>query len=31
MAVKQLADEEGSQIIPICAKLEADIAELDDP
>ena len=30
-AVKALADEEGSQIIPICAKLEADIAELDDP
>ena len=31
MAVKTLADEEGSQLIPICAKLEADIAELDDP
>ena len=31
LAVKALADEEGSQIIPICAKLEADIAELDDP
>ena len=30
-AVKALAAEEGSQIIPICAKLEADIAELDDP
>ena len=30
-AVKALADEEGSQVIPICAKLEADIAELDDP
>ncbi len=30
-AVKQLADAEGSQVIPICAKLEADIAELDDP
>ncbi len=30
-AVKQLAEAEGSQIIPICAKLEADIAELDDP
>ena len=29
--MKRLADEEGSQIIPICAKLEADIAELDDP
>ena len=31
MAVKALADNEGSQLIPICAKLEADIAELDDP
>ncbi len=31
LAVKQLADSEGSQVIPICAKLEADIAELDDP
>ena len=31
MAVKGLADEEGSQLLPICAKLEADIAELDDP
>ena len=31
MSVKALADEEGSQLIPICAKLEADIAELDDP
>ena len=30
-AVKALADNEGSQVIPICAKLEADIAELDDP
>jgi len=30
-AVKVLADSEGSQVIPICAKLEADIAELDDP
>ena len=30
-AVKNLADAEGSQVIPICAKLEADIAELDDP
>ena len=29
--VKKLADSEGSQVIPICAKLEADIAELDDP
>ena len=31
LSVKALADEEGSQLIPICAKLEADIAELDDP
>ena len=31
MAVKALAEDEGSQLIPICAKLEADIAELDDP
>ena len=30
-AVKELAAGEGSQLIPICAKLEADIAELDDP
>ena len=30
-AVKALAEAEGSQLIPICAKLEADIAELDDP
>ena len=30
MAVKALAEAEGSQLIPICAKLEADIAELDD-
>ena len=30
-AVKALADAEGSQCLPICAKLEADIAELDDP
>ncbi len=30
-AVKALAENEGSQVIPICAKLEADIAELDDP
>jgi len=29
-AVKTLADSEGSQVLPICAKLEADIAELDD-
>ena len=31
LAVKELAAAEGSQLIPICAKLEADIAELDDP
>ena len=31
MAVKTLADQEGRQVLPICAKLEADIAELDDP
>ena len=31
MKVKVLAEEEGSQLLPICAKLEADIAELDDP
>ena len=31
LAVQQLADAEGSQVLPICAKLEADIAELDDP
>ena len=30
-AVKRLANAEGSQVLPICAKLEADIAELDDP
>ena len=30
-AVMALANEEGSQCLPICAKLEADIAELDDP
>ena len=29
--VKSLADREGSKVLPICAKLEADIAELDDP
>ena len=31
MAVKALAEQEGSEVLPICAKLEADIAELDDP
>ena len=31
MAVKGLAAAEGSELLPICAKLEADIAELDDP
>ena len=30
-AVMALAAAEGSQLLPICAKLEADIAELDDP
>ena len=30
-AVCGLAESEGSQVLPICAKLEADIAELDDP
>ncbi len=30
-AVCGLAEAEGSQVLPICAKLEADIAELDDP
>ncbi len=29
--VAELAAAEGSQVLPICAKLEADIAELDDP
>ena len=29
--VRELAKKEGSQVLPICAKLEADIAELDDP
>ncbi|MEA4966309.1 MAG: redox-regulated ATPase YchF [Oscillospiraceae bacterium] len=29
--VRELADAEGSLALPICAKLEADIAELDDP
>ena len=27
--VKELADREGAQVLPICAKLEQDIAELD--
>ena len=27
--VKELADREGAQVLPICAKLEKDIAELD--
>ncbi len=30
-ALKQLAEAEGSQVLPLCAKLEADIADLDDP
>ena len=29
--VKDLAEKEGAQVLPICAKLEQDIAELDDP
>ena len=29
--VKALAEKEGAQVLPICAKLEQDIAELDDP
>ena len=29
--VKELAEKEGAQVLPICAKLEQDIAELDDP
>ena len=31
LKVKALAEQEGCQVLPICAKLEADIAELDDP
>ena len=30
-AVRELAEKEGAQVLPICAKLEQDIAELDDP
>ncbi len=30
-AVKKLADAEGSLVLPISARLESDIAELDDP
>ncbi|MBO4854098.1 MAG: redox-regulated ATPase YchF [Oscillospiraceae bacterium] len=29
--VAELAAQEGAQVLPICAKLEQDIAELDDP
>ncbi len=29
-AVKKLADEEKSEVIPVCAEIEAQIAELDD-
>ncbi len=29
-AVRQLAEEEGSQVVAVCAKLEAEIAELED-
>ena len=31
VAVQKLAASESSELLPICAKLEADIAELDDP
>ena len=31
LQVRALAEQEGSQVLPICAKREADIAELDDP
>ena len=31
LQVRALAEQDGSQVLPICAKLEADIAELDDP
>ena len=31
VSVQKLAGSEGSELLPICAKLEADIAELDDP
>ena len=30
-SVRDLAAREGAQVLPICAKLEQDIAELDDP
>lgn len=30
LAVQQLAEREGAQVVPICNKLEAEIAELDD-
>ena len=29
-SVKKLAEEDGSQVVPICAKIESEIAELDD-
>ena len=29
--VRALAEAEGSEVLPICAKLEQDIAELDGP
>ena len=31
VSVQKLAGSEDSELLPICAKLEADIAELDDP
>ncbi len=29
--VKAIADAEGSQVLPVCARFEQDVAELDDP
>ena len=29
-SVNKLAEEDGSQVVPICAKIESEIAELDD-
>ncbi len=31
MRVREYADKAGAQIVPVCAKLEAEIAELDEP
>lgn len=30
LAVKKIADEEGSKVLPICAKIEEEIAQLED-